>query len=263
MNEFSDAELLAMLGGALSPTPAAPDAVTLARLHMTLADISTEVGPLVTARAHPSRTLGGLRRRMAQHVSVVAVAAAVILTGGVATAGVATDTLPGPTRNIAYDLGLPVTSPGLFQARQNMDQLKRSIVQGNRQEQIRWGSQLQHDLKSLNDDDLAQIRVPALSVLNEAGLEDPLQSPGTTSTTSPATKNGSGSDHHSPDHDSSDVNPSGSNLLIPTLTVPSFTDPVPITAPNDDGSGEFLPTTPSSSNSDQVTTTVTIPPVSG
>jgi hypothetical protein len=176
---------------------------------------------------------------------------------------VATDTLPGPTRNIAYDLGLPVTSPGLFQARQNLDQLKRSIVQGNRHEQIRWGSQLQHDLKSLNDDDLAQIRVPALSVLNEAGLEDPLQPPGTTSTTSPATKNGSGSDHNSPDHDSSDVNQSGSNPLIPTLTVPSLTDPVPTTAPTDDGSGEFLPTTPSSSNFDQVTTTVTIPPVPG
>ena len=42
---------------------------------------------------------------------------------------------------------------------------------------------MQHDLKDLNDHDLAQIRVPALGLLREVGLKDPLGSPVTTSTT--------------------------------------------------------------------------------
>lgn len=260
MNEYSDAEILTLLGGALSATPAAPDAETLARLHMTLDAISTESGPLVTARARPAWAFGRLRRRVAQRASVVAVAAAVILTGGVATAAVATDTLPGPTRNIAYDLGLPVTSPGLYQARQNLNQLKTSIVQGNRKAQARWGGQLQHDLKSLNDVDLAQIRVPARSLLNEAGLGDSQLSPVTTSTTVPATNDNSDGDHNTPkttittlnssDHDSSDANHSGSIPLTPTLTVPSPTELVPTTTPNSDGGDHFYPSTTTTLNSE-------------
>ena len=272
MSQYSDAELLTMLGGALSPTPAAPDAATLSLLHMTLADISAKSGPVATAQVRPQRTIGALRRRAAQHASVFAVAAAVILTGGVATAAVATDTLPGATRNFAYDLGLPVTSPGLYQARQNLNQLKRSIVQGDRHAQVHWGSELQHDLKSLNDDDLAQIRVPALSLLSEAGLEDPLPSPATTSITSPATKGGFDSDLNSPGptstvpnssgSDSSDANQSGPIPPVPTLTIPGPTDILPVTTLSGDGVDESLAPT-SSVSSDQVTTTVIISPVAG
>ena len=273
MSQYSDAELLTMLGGALSPPPAAPDAATLSLLHMTLADISTQSGPVATARVRPQRTIGALRRRAAQHASVVAVSLAVILTGGVATAAVATDTLPGATRNFAYDLGLPVTSPGLYQARQNLNQLKRSIVQGDRNAQVHWGSELQHDLKSLNDDDLAQIRVPALRLLSEAGLEDPLPSLATTSTTSPATNDGSDSDLNSPGptstvpnsshSDSSDTNQSGPIPPVPTLTIPGPTDLLPVTTTSGDGVDESLAPITSLVSPDQVTTTVTAPPVVG
>jgi hypothetical protein len=272
VSQYSDTELMSMLSSVLSPTPAVPDEAALARLHATLAELSNESGLTVVTPVRQPKRFVGLRGRMARRTSVVALAT-FLVTGGVATAGVATDTLPGPTRNLAYNLGLPVTSPGLNQARANLIQLKRSIDQGNRIAEVRWGRSLQHDLKDLNDNDLAQIRVPALSLLSVAGLEDPLRSPTTTSSTAPTTNDGSDSDGNSSNpttsvpnnsgHDSSDKDSSGSIPLIPTLTVPNPRDPVPTTDSNVGGNDQFLPITTSPLNTDQLTTGVTLPLVSG
>jgi hypothetical protein len=277
MNEYSDAELMTVLGSALAPTPAMPDWATLARLHETLAELASQsAAPTDVATVRPKR-FEGMRRRLARRTWVVALIS-LLATGGVATAAVATDTLPGPTRNLAYDLGLPVTSPGLYQAQANLVQLRSSIDHGSRSGEVRWGRSLQHDLKALNDSDLAQIRVPALTLLSEAGLEDPLSSPVTssaTTTTKPTSNDNSdssGSDSSSipttsspeaANNDSSDANPSGASQLIPTLTVPSPTDLVTIpTSVNDEGYGLVTTTTTSTSppNSDQVPT-LTLPPL--
>lgn len=184
----SDSEIMAMLGAALSPTPSAPDQETLARLHAALADLGDGSVTDVAAQAGHRTTVGGLRRRVANHASrLFVIAATVLLTGGVATAAVATDTLPGPTRNIAYDLGLPVTSPALFLAKQNLTQLKKSIVEKNHGQVVRLGHQLEQDLKSLNQGDLSEIRDSAEGLLNDAGLPVPSLPELTTSTTSTST----------------------------------------------------------------------------
>ena len=268
MNQFSDTELMAMLSGALSPAPVMPDQVTLARLRATLTELSRESSPIVATRVARTKGFAGLRGRVARHTSLVAVAT-LLLTGGVATAGVATDTLPGPTRNLAYDLGLPVTSPGLYHARANLEQLKQSINERNRTAEVLWGRSLQHDLKSLNGGDLAQISVPAQSLLSEVGLEDPMGP----STTTPATDEGSNLGRNSSvptstipnvsDNNSSDANTPNSNPFNPTSTTPSPTVLVPTTLANGGGSDEFLPTTTLSVNSDQAITVVTLPPISG
>ncbi len=286
MSPISDTELMAMLSGALTAPPVTPDQVTLARLRSTLTELSRESGVNVVTRVGRTKGFAGLRSRVARHTSLVAVAT-LLLTGGVATAGVATDTLPGPMRNLAYDLGLPVTSPGLYHARTNLEQLKQSINDRNNNEEVRWGLSLQHDLKSLNDDDLAKIRLPALSLLSEIGLEDPLSpsSPTSTTTTSttttstaitttttPATDEGSNSDRNSSvppsavpdgsDNDSSDTNTSVSPPLIPTLTVPGPTVQVPTTVANGDESDQISPSTTLPVIPSQVATGVTLPPIS-
>ena len=267
MSQFSDTELMAMLSGALAPTPATPDETTLARLHTTLTELSNESMLNIATRVGRTKRFAGLHSRVARHTSLVAVAT-LLLTGGVATAGVATNTLPGPTRNFAYDLGLPVTSPGLYQTQINLERLKKSIDHHNHVAEVRWGRLLQQELKNLDVGDLAQIRVPALSLLSEAGLED-AQNPSTTSSTndnSNTDRNSSVTTSTVPnasDNDSSDANSAGSNTLIPTLTVPNPTILVPTTVANSDGIGESMPTTTSSANSDQSTTEVTLPPVSG
>lgn len=272
MSHYSDTELMAMLGSALSPPSTTPDGVTLARLHATLADLANESNPATPSRLRRSKSFAGLRGQVVRRTSVIA-AAMLLLTGGVATAAVATDTLPGPTRNIAYALGLPVTSPGLFEARANLNELKLSIAEGNRSAEVRWGKSLQSDLKSLNDNDLALIRAPALSVLSEVNLEDPLPSPLTTPSTSPTAVDNSDSDANSStvtitvpsssNQDTSDADPANSTPLIPTLTVPSPSVVVPTTIANSDGSGDLLPVTTLPLSIDQVPTGETLAPVSG
>ena len=248
MSRYSDDELLSLLSEAMSPTPAQPDPTTLARLHSTLAGLSAEVGVLGNGRARRPRRLTGLHGRLARRASVIA-AAMVLITGGVATAAVATDTLPGPTRNLAYDMGLPVTSPGLFQARATLLQLKTSIDQRNRGAEVHWGKTLQRDLTDLNDTDLAQIRVPALGLLREIGLKNPLGAPVTTSTTLvPTTTVPATIDLN--DGNNTDSNGDGSGPLIPTLTVPNPIGLVPTPDSNGDGGGDHqssTTTTPTSS----------------
>jgi hypothetical protein len=168
MAGLSDSEIMAMLGDALSPNASAPDNETLARLHATLADLAEGSVGVGTVQAGHRSTIGGLRRRVANHASKLFVVAATV-----ATAAVATDTLPGPTRNIAYDLGLPVTSPALFHAKQNLAQLKKSIVEKNHDQVIRLGQQLARDLTGLNQRDLSEIRDTAEGLLNDAGLPVP------------------------------------------------------------------------------------------
>lgn len=270
MSEYSDTELMAMLSSAFSPTPVMPDAATLTRLHATLAELSNAPSLTVVNRAGRPKRFTELRGRMARRTSVVA-AVTLLFTGGIATAAVATDTLPGPTRNLAYDIGLPVTSPGLYQAQSNLEQLKSSIDHRNHSGEVRWGRSLQHDLKNLNDGDLAQIRVPALSLLSEAGLEDPLTPSVTTSTTVPTNNDNSDSNGSSAsptstvpsasENDSSRTGAAGSGQLVPTITVPSPTDLVPSTSTSGDGNNESLPTTTSVLNPDEVTV-VTLPPLS-
>jgi hypothetical protein len=217
MAELTDVELLSQLHEALATPPARPDEASLAKLHATLAELELEFEPvaITTAVRHRSgaqRSATTRRRRFAGRSSIlVASAVAAALTAGVAAAAVATNTLPGPTRAVAFDLGLPVTSPSLFQAQQTETQLRQSLHHLDGPQSRRLGQQLIGEMQSLNFSDLSQIRASADALLVEIGLGLPTistttPSPVTTTVTIPAT--------------------SGNSPTVPGVSVPSVSVPI-------------------------------------
>jgi hypothetical protein len=210
MAELTDVELLTSLRIALSPPPAVPDDIALAQLHATLQELETEFAPVDISTATQSRrNRHGTRvlhsRRGARSTFVAASAIAFALTAGVAAAAVATNTLPGPTRAFAYDVGLPVTSPALYGAQQSAAALRQSIISNNLHQQKVLGHQLIGELKTLDVSDLSQIRATAAKLLTEIGLTLPTLS----------------------NTNSSSVTPTVTipSVLVPSVTVPSVTVP--------------------------------------
>lgn len=175
MAELTDVELLSRIQVALAPDSARPDELSLARLHATLAELAADPEPvdIATARRRREHVRQGVSRRLTRSSVVAASALAFALTASVAAAAVATNTLPGPTRAFAYDLGLPVTSPALFRTQQNVSQLHQAIVAKNHQQETRLSHELVRDLKSLNASDLSQIRNTAQKLLVTVGLKVP------------------------------------------------------------------------------------------
>src|SRR3984957_11948364 len=167
MAELTDLELLSQLRDVLDTPPVRPDAVSLARLHATLAELEHEAEPVSITAAVPHRTLSqrstpSRRRRLAGRSSVlVAGVVAAALTAGVAAAAVATNTLPGPTRAFAYDVGLPVTSPSLYHAQQTEAQLRQALRTHEGSASRRLGQQLIGEMQTLDYSDLNQIRASA------------------------------------------------------------------------------------------------------
>jgi hypothetical protein len=236
MAELTDVELLAHLEGALSAPPVRPDDVTMARLYATLEELAIEDEPVNIATAaarRSSRQLTLPRRTVARSSVIAASALAFALSAGVAAAAVATNTLPGPTRAIAYDLGLPVTSPSLFRAEQSAAALRQSIVSKNLPQEGLLGQQLIGDLQTLNFSDLTQIRATADTLLVEVGLSLPTLS--STSAT-PVTPTGTVPVVSVPKVRVPAVSVPGvtvpsvsvSRASVPSITVPSVSTPVTV-----------------------------------
>src|SRR5580700_9296703 len=166
MADLTDVELLSRLQVALAPAPARPDEVSLARLHATLAELEAETEPVDIVSARRRRELRrGLPRRVTRSSVVAASALSFALTASVAAAAVATNTLPGPTRAFAYDLGLPVASPSLFRAQQTETQLRHAIVNDDTSQAKYLGQQLIGEMDTLDFSDLSQIRASADTLL--------------------------------------------------------------------------------------------------
>jgi hypothetical protein len=189
MNEFrSDDELLALLGDAFPTQPVEPD--ERARQHLLEALALDNLAPLAGSTSPGARR----RRRFGPHASALTFSTiGVLVLGGVAAAAVTTNTLPGPTRAIAYDLHLPVTSPALYKARQQLHQLDSANAQHHTSVARQLGRGLLHDLTLLNHTDLSRIRVPAKKALTQTGLLPQtlkilgITSPSTTTTVAPST----------------------------------------------------------------------------
>jgi hypothetical protein len=189
MAELTDVELLSRLEVVLAPPRVSPDEKTMAQLHATLGELALEKEPVnIQSAVRPrAQNVARARRRRFRTRSSVLVAGAVslALTAGVAAAAVVTNTLPGPTRAIAYDLGLPVTSPSLFRAQQIAKQLQQSIDAQDRAQEKRLAQSLLGALKTLNASDFSQIRSTADKLLTEVGLGLPVPpNSGTKSVTS-------------------------------------------------------------------------------
>lgn len=166
MNEIrSDDELLALLKDAFPDQSVPPDDRARKYLNDVLARDIDE--PVVGPAVYRARR----RRRIGTRATAVMISAISVVTiGGVAAAAVATNTLPGITRELAYDLGLPVTSPALYQARQQLSRLDSANSHHRTNVARRLGHGLLHDLAKLNRNDLDQIRDSAQRALTQSGL---------------------------------------------------------------------------------------------
>jgi hypothetical protein len=239
MAEFTDVELLSRLTVALAPPPVRPDESALAQLHATLEELSIEFEPASIATPAERRSIRqrrnvGPRRTVRRSSLVAASAIACALAAGVAAAAVATNTLPGPTRAFAYDIGLPVTSPSLFAAQRSAAQLKQSIASNNLPREKVLGQQLIGELKTLDVSDLSQIRAVADTLLADVGLPIPaLPNAPTTPITSNSTPTVSVPTATVPSVSVPSV--SVPSVSVPSVTVPSVSTPVvtlpPVTIP--------------------------------
>jgi hypothetical protein len=170
-----DDQLLDALRVSLAPSAVRPGPAELSAFRAALA--SRFVGTSVTDRPAggvPTEAAGRTGRswsrgvRRVRHPVTALVAAAVLATGGVAAAGVATDTLPGPARQIAFAMGLPVSSPALETTRGAMGDLQRSL---DRQDAaaIRTGAgAVRTDLATLAPSDRARVEPAADRLLARA-----------------------------------------------------------------------------------------------
>ncbi len=96
---------------------------------------------------------------------------------GVISGAVAADALPGPTRTVAYDLGLPVSSPSLVAAQAAESQLRSAIVRRDRRAVVNGVVKLSRSLGALDAADLRRIDPSAQATLRSARsfLTEPTQ----------------------------------------------------------------------------------------
>ena len=181
ISTYDDDTLMEVLGEVLAPEPVGPGPEVFAALHQALAtragvvDDATDQGalaavlPFAPPSAVPTRrsaTWAGLHRL--RHPVAAAVAVGVLATSGVAAAGVATDHLPGPTRSVAFALGLPVTSPALEAARGTVDQLSVALAARDVTQVQASVARLRSQLDGLTPGDRAQIDASAGVLLTQA-----------------------------------------------------------------------------------------------
>ena len=170
---IDDDTLLAALGEALAPEPAVPGPEAMAALHEALGargvkeseDGSAVVVPFTQPKGR-SATWAGIHRL--RHPVTAAVAVGILATSGVAAAGVATDHLPGPTRSVAYALGLPVTSPALASAKGTINQLRSALASHDQSQVPALASLLRAQLAGLSAADRASIQMAAADLLARA-----------------------------------------------------------------------------------------------
>jgi hypothetical protein len=267
MADLSDIDLLSRLQDALAPLPMQPDEKCIARLHEALAELAREDGTsnitsLADYRAAEQRPAPVRRRRFSSRSSVfIAGLVSFALTTGVAAAVVATNTLPGPTRAIAYDVGLPVASPSLYAAERATSQLQRSLSANDPAQQKLLGEKLITAMKSLDANDLSKIRSIADKLLNEVGLSSPSVS---LTPAQPLTNNSVPSVTLPSTTVPTVTSP---NVTIPKVTVPGLTTPsvtTPgVTIPKVSVPGLTTPsvTTPGVTSPGTTTPSVTIPKV--
>ncbi len=169
-----DETLIAQLHEVFASEGSAPERAAIQAFHQVVNASTQEgaaewssLGELVASRPIRRLSLHQLR-----HPAAAAVGALVISVGGVAAAAVGTNTLPGPTRTIAYHLGLPVTSPALHSALGVESQLRSYLLVRDRTQATHLASQLRQDLGGLNAGDLSQIAGSAKPLLTSPILSD-------------------------------------------------------------------------------------------
>lgn len=122
----SDEELLSRLGRALEPPAGGPDPAKVARMRA-LADAGRRSTGDQLADRRKSRAGAGWRRPMAGVAAGIAAALISFVVGIVAGADP-----PRPLRAAAHAVGLPVESPQLIDARNQLHALGEALAAGDR-----------------------------------------------------------------------------------------------------------------------------------
>ena len=131
-------------------------------------DDNDTLAPVIPMFAPQHRSVGWAGLHRLRHPVAALLAVGVLATSGVAAAGVATDHLPGATRNVAFALGLPVTSPALESARGTTAQLQTALADHDAGQVRATADLLRTQLAGLSPGDRALIQAPALSLLAQA-----------------------------------------------------------------------------------------------
>ena len=216
---LDDDALLSTLGAALAPEPSSPTAGQMAALHAALDArsglISAAAPDAVIVPLGPSAGAAGSRSariHRLRHPVAVLVGVAVLATSGVAAAGVAMDTMPGPARHVAYSIGLPVTSPALESARATLGALEATLQGHDRAAVLDLTALLRTQLAALSDSDRAQIEPAAgrLLALANAFLEGNMASGAPQNPIPPVTGAGTHADTGNADN-AGDAGTSGSS----------------------------------------------------
>jgi hypothetical protein len=154
----------------LVPSPAAR--------HADLARPAHARGPLAVLR----RTSG--RPSRAPRLGWVVAGSIVVALLGATGAGVANDALPGPLRGVAYDLGLPVSSPALVQARAALAALRAAVARADRTEVRRRLDAFDDALRAVPvqerprlEPEARQVQEAALELLGASQQPSPSQTP--------------------------------------------------------------------------------------
>ena len=166
---MDDDPILAALAVALAPEPAEPSAEAMAVLHQALDALTRDnEDPVIVSFVPPPRRSTSTAVRRLRHPVAAVLAVAVLATSGVAAAGVATDHLPGPTRNVAYAIGLPVTSPSLEAAQGTLAVLSSALADHEATRIRASAAQLRTELAGLSPSDRARIQSEADLLLARA-----------------------------------------------------------------------------------------------
>ena len=156
----TDGDLLEMVAGALAPAPIRPTPADYEQLRRALASSVPSPELQLTPRK-----VSSLRRL--PHPVAAMVAVAVLTTGG-AAAAVSTNTLPGPLRNFAFAVGLPVTSPALEQVDGDLASLRAALTLGDETAIRTDAATLRRDLEALGPADRVTASAGANLLLTRA-----------------------------------------------------------------------------------------------
>ncbi len=158
---IADDELLDLLAVVIVPASVRPTAAEHEQLRRALATQSEEA-----ERREPLHRV--VRFGRLPHPVAAAIVVAALTTGG-AAAAVKTNSLPGPLRSIASDVGIPMTSPALEHVDNDLNALRAALQLGDANGIKTDAATLSRDVDTLNADDRITVDGEVNVLLAQAG----------------------------------------------------------------------------------------------
>jgi hypothetical protein len=152
---MTDDELLDGLALALAPSSAAPSAASVRALRRAVSGLAGEPSP------RP-------RRRVGHRVAIPAAVLVTVLGSSSAVAAASGASLPRPLRAAAFEIGLPVDSPALVDARATESELRRELAAPDHQKLAAEVAVLRSRLTRVEESERRRADHEAESLLQEA-----------------------------------------------------------------------------------------------